>query len=201
MSTELASIVAGVAGVAFILANLVAAGCAERIGPPPNDNPDAQSMLDDAMVQTGPVRTTPNPDGSSTSIIDSSAAELWTHLDIDTFSATDEAGPWALRFQRFHISTAVGTEVAPLSAAFDAVTTAPSSGWQHDQDTDGDGEVDYAFEQGDGWYDYNADTHVLTPKPLVWVVRSATSTLKMKLEKYYDTAGTAGWFTLTWRRL
>lgn len=178
-------------------------GCAERIGPPPNDNPDAApSTMDDATVlPTGPVRTTSNPDGSSTSIVDSSSMTEWTHVDIEAFTATDEAGPWALRFQRFHISTADGTEVAPIAAAFDDVTDAPSTGWLRDQDTDGNGEIEFAFEQGDGWYDYDAETHVLTPKPLVWVVRSATVTLKLSFEKYYDTAGTAGWFTLTWRRL
>jgi hypothetical protein len=185
-----------------VLAFVFLVGCAERIGPPPNDNPDAPPMtLDDAMVQTGPVRTTPNPDGSSTSIVDSSSMTEWTHVDIAAFTATEEAGPWALRFQRFHISTGEGTEVAPVAAAFDSVTKAPSSGWVHDQDLDGNGDPDYAFEQGDGWYDYNAETHVLTPKPLTWVVRSPTTTLKLSLEKYYDTAGNAGWFTLTWRHL
>jgi hypothetical protein len=184
-----------------ILLVVAITGCAERIGPPPDDNPDAPTSVDDAMLPSGPVRTTTNPDGSSTSIVDSTSAEEWTHVDIAAFSATDDVGPWALRFQRFHISTADGTEVAPVSAAFDAVTAPPASGWVHDEDTDKDGEIDFAFDQGDGWYDYNADTHVLTPKPLVWVVRSATTTLKLKLEKYYDSAGTAGWFTLTWRHL
>lgn len=187
-----------------MLTLVLLAGCAERIGPPPNDNPDAApAPIDgDTMVEpTGPVRTMQNPDGSATSVIDSSSMTLWTHLDIDSFTATDEAGPWALRFQRFHISTAEGTEVAPVDAAFDAVTSPPATGWVHDQDTDGNGTIEFAFDQGDGWYDYNVDTHVLTPKPLVWVVRSPTTTLKLEFEKYYDSAGTAGFFTLTWRRM
>lgn len=185
-----------------LLALLFLVGCAERIGPPPNDNPDAPPITDDGpVIPRGPVTTTMNPDGSSTSIIDSSSVTGWTHVDIGEFIASEETGTWALRFQRFHISTADGTEAAPVDATFDAVTAAPADGWVHDQDTDDNGTIEFAFDQGDGWYDYNVETHVLTPKPLVWVVRNATTTLKLTFEKYYDSAGTAGWFTVTWRRL
>ncbi len=184
-----------------LIAIVFLVGCAERIGPPASESPDASMLDDDAIVQTGPVRTTSNPDGSSTSIVDASSSDVWTHVDIAAFSATDAEGPWALRFQRFHISAAHGTEVAPVAAPFDSVTTAPSTGWVRDEDLDGNGDPDFAFEQGDGWFDYNADTHVLTPKPLTWVVRSPTTTLKLKFENYYDSAGTAGLFTLTWRHL
>lgn len=190
-----------------ILASILAcAGCAERIGPPPNDNPDAAIVIDDdagdaQIVPTGPVVTTPNADGSSTSKIDATGYDAWIYVDLDAFSATDEASAWGLRFQRFHISTGEGTEVAPVDAAFDAVTAAPATGWLHDEDVDGDGTVDYAFDQGDSWYAYNGDTHVLTPRPLVWVIRAPATTLKLRIDKYYDAAGTSGWFTVTWKPL
>ena len=45
-------------------------------------------------------------------------------------------------------------------------------------------------------------THMLTPKPLVWVVKTnGGSMIKLEITKYYDDAGTAGWFTLHWSPL
>jgi len=187
------------------------AGCAEKIGPAPNDNPDAGALPDggsDGAVQpVGNVTTTTNADGSSTTLINSTSTSEWIYIDIADFTESEESGPWDIRFQRFHISVnggatgSGGVDAAPLDVAFDAVSVAPTSGWISDADTDGNGTIEYAFEQGDGWYDYNVETHVLTPKPLVWVVRSADKTIKLQLKKYYDTAGTAGWFTVTWRAL
>jgi hypothetical protein len=85
--------------------------------------------------------------------------------------------------------------------AFAQVTSAPASGWISDA-VDGDDanmDPDYAFEQADGWYDYDPMTHVLTPKSLVWVMKTnGSSTIKLEITKYYDDAGTAGWFTVHW---
>jgi hypothetical protein len=166
---------------------LICAACAERIGPPPNDNPDAAFVTGD---DAGDAAIDPNADGSSTTIIDATSYDAW--IDVDALG---------LRFQRFHISTLDGTEVAPVESAFDAVTAAPATGWLHDEDVDGDGAIDYAFDQGDGWYAYDEQTHVLTPLPLVWVIRSPATTLKLRIDSYYDAAGTSGWFTVTWKHL
>lgn len=182
--------------------------CAPLIGPSPNDNPDA-APGEDSFTATGKLTTRTNADGSSTTLVDSTSDTDWTYVDIATFSESAETGPWDLRFQRFHISvnggiSGSGTDVAPVfNASLDDVTAAPTTGYLVD-DPDGDDEntiPEYAFEQGDGWYDYNMDTHVLTPKKIVWVVRSPDTTIKLAIDKYYDSAGTAGWFTVTWRKL
>ena len=61
---------------------------------------------------------------------------------------------------------------------------------------------DYAFEQGDGWYAYDVASHVLTPRPLVWVVRTGDATaVKVAIEDYYDDVGSSGVFTLRWAPL
>ncbi|HEY0194205.1 MAG TPA: hypothetical protein VGC42_23985, partial [Kofleriaceae bacterium] len=58
---------------------------------------------------------------------------------------------------------------------------------------------DYVFDQGDGWYDYDVGTHVLSAKPNIYVVKTdGGSTIKLEIKKYYDDAGTSGWLTLHW---
>jgi len=40
---------------------------------------------------------------------------------------------------------------------------------------------------------------LLTPRPIIWVVKTAGgATLKLEILKYYDDAGTSGWFSLHW---
>jgi hypothetical protein len=195
----------------MILLAAAAAGCADPIG---HERPDAAapSMTDDAgmTMPIGKVSTTRAADGTYTTLVDSTSETAWTLADFETGMELSETEPWDLRFQRFHISTnggvsgTGGVEVAPLTGmSFDAVTSAPSTGYISDtDDMNGDMLPDYAFDQGDGWYDYDPTTHVLTPKPIVWIVKTdGGSTLKLKIEKYYDGAGTSGWFTLHWSPL
>jgi hypothetical protein len=193
-----------------LLLCLALAGCAESLRP--DAQPDAAPPTGDALVRPpGPFSTVGEADGSFTTIVDSSSATEWVYGDFETRAAIDAAGPWDLRFQRFHISTnggvsgTAGVEVAALAGVtFAQVTAAPATGFTSDA-PDGDDanlDPDYAFEQGDGWYDYDSTTHVLTPKPLVWVVKTAGgSTLKLEISRYYDDAGTAGFFTVHWALL
>jgi hypothetical protein len=180
----------------LVMMALAATGCAEKIGPSPNDNPDAlpagvDAAGDAGLIPTGKVTTITNADGSSTSLVDSSSMTDFTHVDIDGFTLSEESGPWDLRFQRFHIAMGTGVQVAPLTGTtFDAVTTAPTEGFMPDP-----------FETDPRWYDYDPETHVLTPRPFVWVIKSPTATIKLTINEYYDTAGSAGWFTVTWRNL
>lgn len=181
-------------------------GCFESIAP---EQPDAGS--DTNVAPVGKFATTPGVDGTYTTVVDATSMTEWTYGDFEIGEETDETGPWDLRFQRFHISTnggisgSGGVEVAPVAGmTFAQVTSPPGSGWISDA-PDGDDanmDPDYAFEQGDGWYDYNPTSHALTPKPLVWVVKTTGgSMIKLQIEKYYSDAGTAGWFTLRWSPL
>jgi HmuY protein len=180
---------------------LVLSGCFESIAP------DAGVAADATTV--GKYSTTRNADGSYTTVIDATSAADWVYGDFDTGLETSMTGPWDLRFQRFHISTnggvsgSGGVEVVPIAEVpFVQVTAAPASGWTSDSGDDANGAPSYAFEQGNGWYDYDPTTHVLTPKRLVWVVRThGGATIKLEITNYYDDAGTAGWFTLRWSQL
>jgi hypothetical protein len=190
--------------IAALLWLAVLAGCADPIG---HALPDAGPT---DIPGTGKVRTARASDGTYTTLIDATSATDWVYADFQagTVVTADEA--WDLRFQRFHISTnggvsgTRGVAVAPITdAGFAEVTEAPATGYLSDTgDADGDGMPDYAFDQGDAWYDYDDMTHVLTAKPIVWVMKRADgAALKLQILKYYDTAGTAGWFTLHWATL
>jgi hypothetical protein len=178
----------------------VPAGCAEPIGSatPDAGQPDAPP---------GKVQTTRGSDGTYTTVVDATSMSDWTFADFETGGEAATTAPWDLRFQRFHVSTnggvsgSGGVAVAPITGTtFAAVTAAPATGFVSDApDGAGDQQPDYAFEQGDGWYDYDPATHALSPKSTVWVIKTAGgATLKLEIVKYYDAAGTSGWFTLHW---
>jgi hypothetical protein len=188
----------------LVLSFLVA--CAPNIAP--DLEPDATPI--DGSFPIGPFATLRGADGTSVTRVDATALDTWTYGDFESGAAIDEAGPWDLRFQRFHLSTnggisgTGGVEVAALPGVrfSDIVAVPPSAVFVADL-PDGDdtnAEPDYVFEQGDGWYDYDPGSHVLTPKPMTWLVRTAggTSTIKLAIDSYYDDAGTAGVFTLHW---
>lgn len=177
----------------------LASGCADKID---HSSPDA------GAPQTGKVATTRNSgDGTYTTVIDATSMTDWTYADFETGREAQTSDPWDLRFQRFHVSTnggingSGGVMVAPVTGTtFAALTAAPATGYVADAaDGNGDGMPDYALEQGDGWYAYDPNSHLLSPRPIVWVVKTAGgATLKLEITRYYDTAGTSGWFTLHW---
>jgi HmuY protein len=159
----------------------------------------------------GKVITTKDEDGSYRTAFDATATDGWAQLDFDLgveSIAPDES--WDLGAQRFHLrlhegaAGVGGSQVMALGDVPLENVTAPSSSgtWLVDQ-PDGDDEnstPDYAFEQGAGWYDYDSATHVLTPYPMTWLLRTGDGALRaLRIESYYDTAGTSGRFKLRWR--
>lgn len=189
----------------FALAVALCAGpaCAADIRPPA----EVDALPDDDARPTGPVATVRNPDGSYTTWLDASDDATWRRLDLETGMEADDG--WDLAGRRFHLrldggaSGDGGVEVAPVAGDLASVTAAPATGWITDApDADGDGEVEYAFEQGDGWYAYDTQTHVLTPRPIVWVIRTnGDAVIKLAIESYYDEAGTPARFRLRWAPL
>jgi hypothetical protein len=151
----------------------------------------------------------PRDGGGQLTTIDASDEVSWVYFDLETGTELELEDPtedlrWDLAFRRFHIATNggvsgnAGSEVALLSERFDEVSAVPDTGFVMDE-ADGEDEnedPDYAFRE---WYDYNAMTHVLTPHPQTYVVRTgAGNVFKVALERYYDDAGTSGFPTLAW---
>lgn len=180
--------------VLALLALLALPACAADIRPEPE--------VDGGPI--GKVSTVTNSDGTFTTRVDATLEDAWTHVDLATGVETEASGAWNVAAQRFHLKLAEGGEVAPLPGALGDVTAIPADGWLTDlpDGDDEDANPDYAFEQGDGWYAYDVATHVLTPRPLVWVVRTGDATaVKVAIEDYYDDVGSSGVFTLRWAPL
>jgi hypothetical protein len=159
------------------------------------------------------VITSANLPGEFTTRINASDAEAWVYLSLRSGnevapldpSASDE---WDLAFQRFHIISNGGasgsgaTSVAVLvGESFADVSRAPESGYLSDQpDSDDDDTVaDSAFAADDGWYDYDPATNRLSPKQIVYVIRTTSGLhYKLSLLDYYDDAGTSAQPSFTW---
>ncbi len=163
----------------FALCALALAACASDIEPQPETD-----------APTPPAPDAPIGGGPATVQINATDNAGWAEADLDG------DGTWELAAQRFHIKLNTGFETVPVPGALADVTAVPTDGWL----TDAEG--DLAFERGEGWYVYDPTTHVITPRPLVWVVRSAaTPPLALTIDDYYDDAGTSGVLTLTWKPL
>ncbi len=182
-------------------------GCAEDIAPAGDDD----VVADAGDTPTGKARTTREPDGTYTSIVDAQDAEAWTVVDLETGAEATAGAPWDLQVQRFHlalnggVSGDAGVEVVALpDLRLADVAGVPTTGWITDE-PDGDddnADPDYAFEQGERWYAYDVTSHVLTPRPITWVIRTAEGNhVALEIAAYYDDAGTSGVFTWRWAPL
>jgi hypothetical protein len=152
-------------------------------------------------------------EGEVVTRVDATAEETWVYLDLDSGEQLDVADPsadadWDVAFLRFHIklnggvSGGADVDALPLSdTAFADVTVAPADGFLTDQaDGEDDNEdPDYVFRD---WYAYEFMTHVLTPHPIVYVVRTAEPRhFKLQIENYYDDAGSSAHITFRWAEI
>jgi hypothetical protein len=139
-----------------------------------------------------------------------------TKLELNDLDARSSAA-WDLALKRASLrvnggdSGSGGRKLAVVPAAdLAAVTAPPSSGYAVDDFADADcalislpaGEPMSAFGE---WYDYNPDTHVVTPKSEVYVLeRSDGSHTALRLLTYYgDTTNPmrGGYYQVEWKQL
>jgi hypothetical protein len=189
---------------------LATTGCADPLHS--SDAADAGSAPSVAPSEPA-ITATDNPDGTATVVVDATGERQWIYLNLQTKQQTTPIGPetaadWDLGFQRFKIklnggvSGSGGVEVAAVAGAdFDAVTEAPTGPYRTDaadSADDDDEEPELALVSRDmGWFDYDPRAHVLSPKDVVYVVRSVNNGyFKLRLLGYYDDAGTSGYLTL-----
>lgn len=151
-------------------------------------------------------------DGGTAAKIDATHDTDLVAVDLDTSRQVDAADvTWDLRFRRFRIQSNGGVtgdggvEVAPLAGAtFDAVTQWPDGGWAVDA-ADGDDpnqDIDSVFENVESWFAYDLNTHVLSPRPVVYVVHTTERRyFKVVIDGYYDQAGTPAVLSVRWAEL
>jgi hypothetical protein len=171
---------------------------------------------DAAPSEAGPIDVDPG-DGVQQARVDAKDEAQWVYMNLAQGKVVPEeeasdATAWDLALRRFNIKLNGGASgsgdaaVALLpGAAFDDVTEVPADATFLTDETDanGDGVDEYVMSIGDTrWYAYEATTHVLTPKELVYVVRGADSSFyKLEMLDYYDAAGTAGYPLFRWAPL
>lgn len=165
--------------------------------------------------ESGHIKNTVEAGGSISSSVDASSMTSWIYLQLASGKESTPQDPqssaeWDLGLQRFQlkvnggVSGKAGVEVALLvGTPFDSITVAPSSGYVTDEPPAGtDPEPRYAFTQRGTWYEYDPNTHILTPKEQVYVVHSTTGAYyKLQITSYYDAAGSSGYPTLRWKSL
>ncbi len=168
-----------------------------------------------------------NPDGTGfTAEIDARAGggsesqkNPYVYLDLVAGKKVDitdvqaqKSTAWDIAFKRWQVkinsgdsgSGGVKAALIPPTTELPQVTTAPASGYVEDHyfdakcrlELDGNGGPKTALST---WYDYNINTHVLTPWKQVYVLtrRDGKGTVKLQVMGYYK-AGASGIFTVRW---
>ena len=146
-----------------------------RPAPPvPTYAPTAPAPREAPRALVGPVLST----------VDATAPDVWRHLSIRLGSVVDARGPqgWDLAFRRYAIIAGAGSGILDLGEIpFDEVRTVPVTGYRAN-DSGGDPRNPAIA----GWYRYGFFSHVLSPKPHVWAVRTAAGRYaKLQIVGYY----------------
>ncbi|XXF75377.1 HmuY family protein [Myxococcaceae bacterium GXIMD 01537] len=187
---------------ALLVAGLCA--CGPDLQPDPGDPPGNNTSTDPNLTHVD------QGGGVFTTTVDATSKTEWIGFDLDQrkqVSAAEDT-KWDISFQRFQIRTrggvngSGGVQVSAMAGAdFAQVAQAPAAGWTVDAN-DGDDantDADTGFLVGDGWYAYDAVTHKLTPRPIVYVVRTDEGAyFKVQIIAYYDAAGTPAMLQLRW---
>ncbi len=146
----------------------------------PTFAPTPPAPRDVGRARVGPVLYT----------VDATSPDRWRHFSFRLGSVIDDPGAldWDLAFRRFQIIANGGPRFAGRGGAVDLgevafaeVTSAPESGYRPTE-----GEAEPRNPALAGWYRYGFFSHMLTPKPRVWVVRWADGRYaKLEVVSYY----------------
>jgi hypothetical protein len=116
--------------------------------------------------------------------VDATAPEAWRHFSFRLGSVVDAGGSphWDLGFRRYAIVAGPGAGILDLGERrFDEVRTVPAAGYQANE-----GAADPRNPAIAAWYEYGFFSHVLSPKPRVWAVRTADGRYaKLEMVGYY----------------
>ena len=193
----------------LLLLLLTTLGC-ERLELTPEPEVDAGVLVDGGTSR--PRFVTTAFDGGFLTIAQATDEVNFIAFDLDHAEEApfvDEKWDLAFRRQRVRLRGGAngdgGVAAVPLvDAGFSEVTTAPDAGYLVDlpDGPDDNTEPDTVFENAETWYSYNPMTHVLTPRPIVYVVKSDEGQFfKVSLGAYYDKAGTPAVLELRWAKV
>ncbi|HEV8617085.1 MAG TPA: HmuY family protein [Methylomirabilota bacterium] len=132
--------------------------------------------------------------------VDASRPDAWRYFSFRLGGVVEGAGPkdWDLAFRRYVIIANGGPKfpgeggIVDLGAVeFEGVHQVPASGYQGNES--GEDPRNPAIA---GWYRYGFFSHVLSPRPHVWAVRTADGRYaKIALVSYYCAGGEPGCVT------
>ncbi len=172
--------------VYFVLSSL------DRPTPPMRaPDPIRPQAFGDTLV--GPIVTT----------VDARDERRWTRFDFSRGSVVEDGDPlgWDLAFRRNRIIANGGPGFAGQGGivdlgegAFEEVVEIPTQGYVENRV--GSDTLNPAIEK---WYDYGFTTHLLTPKPRVYAVRTADGRYaRLAIVSYYCPEVEGGCFTFRW---
>ncbi|MBU42070.1 MAG: hypothetical protein CMN76_02530 [Spirochaetaceae bacterium] len=195
---------------------------------PAHDN-QLQGILDSVLVtdeEAGTGSCTTTVQGAFNRTVVQATSQLeWTHCDLNIGATTQAGGPWDMRFRRFAAGTNGGTSGSGSGSSCNTGLTdlaAVTSLSQFSSGTSGfcpnlvnDTNLSTAGGGAGGsgstsfsgspvmleWYNYNSETHVLSTKGEVYIVRSSdgSSYYAVQFHDYYSEAGSSGYPTIDWK--
>jgi hypothetical protein len=193
--------------VRLLISTLLIAGCAEDL---------SKRLRGQTEPELAAVVTEAQGGGVFVTTVDAADGGAWVYFAFATGAEVEltdahASSTWDLGFQRFKITSNGGVSgsggagvLAVEATAFEALERAPVGEYAVDL-ADGDDantDPDLAFDNGVAWYDYDASTHVLSPRDVVFVVRGSEARyFKTEIQSYYDTAGSAGHLAFRWAEL
>ena len=136
----------------------------------PGYSPTPPAPRDVGRALVGPVLYT----------IEATSADTWRQFSFRLGSVVDGGGD--LMFKRYAIVAGPGAGIRDLGEiGFDEVRTVPADGYQGNE-----GAAEPRNPAIASWYHYGFFTHVLSPRPRVWAVRTADGRYaKLEMVGYY----------------
>lgn len=185
--------------------------------PPPDTTTTTPDTGTTDQAPTGPKVTTEDlGDGVTKVSVDASSRTDWVYYSFSfnrmvTPTTPENASDWDLGFRRHVIKSNSGVSgsgkvtVAYIDdQPFDSIQQAPTKEYITDKadGDDADEDPDTAFLVDQSWYVYNPQTHALTPRARVYILKDADEQYyKIQFLSYTNDAKTAGFPSFKWAKI